>query len=65
MAILFPPFLRRLLVVPQAESKSRRVGVRPIDYRPFRKGIRWERAVINAAQPKKIALRCNKRYRGR
>ena len=27
MAMLFPPFLRRSLVVPQAESKSRRLGV--------------------------------------
>jgi len=64
MAILLPSFLRRSLVVPQAEPKSRRHGVRPPDYSPFRNAIRWARAVINANQAKKIALRCNKRCRG-
>ena len=64
MAILLPSFLRRSLVVPQAESKSRRLGVRPPDYSPFRNAIRWARAAINANRAEKIALRCNKRYRG-
>ena len=63
MAILLPSFLRRSLVVPQAESKSRRLGVRPPDYSPFRNAIRWACAGINVNQAEKIALRCNKRYR--